>query len=94
MAGLDTCLRNGANIIVNTDADNQYCGADVEKLIRPIADGKAYIVVGERPIDETEHFFPIKKKLHHFGSWVVRKASNTNIPDAQGDLGHIAEKLQ
>lgn len=82
MAGLDACLRNGADIIVNTDADNQYCGADIEKLIRPIVDGKADIVVGERPIDETEHFSPIKKKLQHFGSWVVRKASNTNIPDA------------
>lgn len=82
MAGLDLCLRNGADIIVNTDADNQYCGEDIEKLVRPILEGKADIVIGERPIDQTEHFSPLKKKLQHFGSWVVRKASNTDIPDA------------
>lgn len=82
MAGLDGCLRNGADIIVNTDADNQYCGEDIEKLIQPILNGEADMVVGARPIDETEHFSWIKKKLQHFGSWVVRKASNTDIPDA------------
>lgn len=82
MAGLDACLRNGADIIVNTDADNQYCGADIQKLIQPILDGKADMVVGARPIDETEHFSFVKKKLQHLGSWVVRKASNTDIPDA------------
>lgn len=82
MAGLDACLRNGADIIVNTDADNQYEGADIEKLVRPILDGKTDIVVGARPIDEIEDFSPLKKKLQHFGSWVVRKASSTDIPDA------------
>lgn len=82
MAGLDACLKNGADIIVNTDADNQYCGADIETLVRPILDKKAHIVIGERPIDNTEHFTPLKKKLQHFGSWVVRKASKTTIPDA------------
>lgn len=82
MAGLDGCLRNGADIIVNTDADNQYCADDIGNLIRPILEGKADIVIGARPIDDTEHFSFIKKKLQHFGSWVVRKASNTNIPDA------------
>lgn len=82
MAGLDACLRNGADIIVNTDADNQYCGADIEKLVRPILNGEAGMVIGERPIDETEHFSPLKKKLQHFGSWVVRKASKTDVPDA------------
>ena len=82
MAGLDACLRNGADIIVNTDADNQYCGEDIEKLVRPILDGKADIVIGARPIDETEHFSPLKKKLQHIGSWTVRKASKTDIPDA------------
>ena len=82
MAGMDTCLRNGADIIVNTDADNQYCGEDIEKIVRPILDGQADIVIGERPIDETAHFSPLKKKLQHLGSWVVRKASNTEIPDA------------
>ena len=82
MAGLDACLRNGADIIVNTDADNQYVGEDIAQLIQPILDGKADMVVGERPIDQTEHFSPLKKKLQHFGSWVVRKASKTDIPDA------------
>ena len=82
MAGIDACLRNGADIIVNTDADNQYCGADIEKLVRPILEGKADVVIGERPIDATEHFSPLKKKLQHFGSYVVRVASKTDIPDA------------
>ena len=82
MAGLDACLRNGADIIVNTDADNQYRGEDIEKIVRPILEGKADIVIGERPIDQTEHFSWVKKKLQHFGSWVVRRASSTNIPDA------------
>lgn len=82
MAGLDACLRNGADIIVNTDADNQYCGEDIEKLVRPILDGKADIVIGERPIDDTAHFSPLKKKLQHLGSWTVRVASKSTIPDA------------
>lgn len=82
MAGLDACLYYGADIIVNTDADNQYCGEDIAKLIQPILEGKADMVIGERPIDETEHFSFLKKKLQHLGSWVVRKASNTDVPDA------------
>ena len=82
LAGLDACLKNGADIIVNTDADNQYVGKDIEKLVRPILEGKTDIVIGERPVDTTEHWSPLKKKLQHFGSWVVRKASKTDIPDA------------
>ncbi|MCR4690392.1 MAG: glycosyltransferase family 2 protein [Lachnospiraceae bacterium] len=82
MAGLDACLRLGADIIVNTDADNQYCGEDIEKLVRPILDEKADIVIGERPIDDTEHFSPLKKKMQHLGSWTVRVASDSDIPDA------------
>lgn len=82
MAGLDACLRNGADIIVNTDADNQYCGADIEKLVRPIIEGKTDIVIGARPIDEISHFSPMKKKLQHLGSWVVRQASASDIEDA------------
>lgn len=82
MAGLDACLRNGADIIVNTDADNQYCGQDIETIVRPILEGKSDIVIGARPIDNTEDFSPLKKKLQHFGSWVVQKASRTDIPDA------------
>lgn len=82
MAGIDACLRLGADIIVNTDADNQYCGEDIEKLVRPILNNEADIVIGERPIDTTEHFSWKKKKFQHLGSWVVRMASNTSIPDA------------
>ncbi len=82
MAGIDACLKNGADIIVNTDADNQYCGDDIETIVRPILEGKADIVIGARPIDQTAHFSWLKKKLQHLGSWVVRKASNTDIPDA------------
>ncbi len=82
MAGIDACLRNGADIIVNTDADNQYVADDIEKIVRPILNGETDIVIGERPIDQTEHFSPVKKKLQHFGSWIVRKASNSDIPDA------------
>lgn len=82
MAGLDACLHLGADIIVNTDADNQYCGADIEKLVRPILEGKSDIVIGERPIDQTEHFSWQKKKFQRLGSLVVRLASSTTIPDA------------
>lgn len=82
MAGLDACLKNGADIIVNTDADDQYCGSDIEKIVKPILDEKADIVIGERPINSIEHFTPLKKRLQHLGSWVVRKASKTDIPDA------------
>ncbi|MDY4975925.1 MAG: glycosyltransferase family 2 protein [Clostridia bacterium] len=82
MVGIDACLRLGADIIVNTDADNQYCGADVEKLIRPILEGKAEMVIGERPIDSIDDFSPLKKKLQHLGSHVVRIVSGTEVPDA------------
>jgi glycosyltransferase involved in cell wall biosynthesis len=80
-AGLDACLHLGADIIVNTDGDNQYNGADVEKLIQPILDGKADIVIGERPIDSIEHFSKRKKILHHWGSWMVSHAVSTNLPN-------------
>jgi len=82
MAGLDAALRAGADIIVNTDADNQYNAADIPKLVEPILRGEAAIVVGERPIAEIEHFSPLKKALQKLGSWVVRIASGTNITDA------------
>lgn len=82
MTGIDACLRLGADIIVNTDADNQYCADDIEKLIRPILEGKAEMVIGERPIDTIDDFSPLKKKLQHLGSSVVRLVSGTEIPDA------------
>lgn len=82
MTGLDVCLENGADIIVNTDADNQYHGDDIARLIEPILEGRADIVIGERPIEENENFSFLKKKLQRLGSWAVRQASKTTIPDA------------
>jgi glycosyltransferase involved in cell wall biosynthesis len=82
MAGLDKCLRLGADVIVNTDADNQYCAADIPKLVEPILAGRADYVIGARPISDIEHFSPIKKALQKLGSWAVRVASNTEVPDA------------
>ena len=82
MAGLEACLRAGADIIVNTDADNQYCADDIPTLIQPIVRKQADIVIGQRPIWETEHFSVPKKILQKFGSWIVQLASNTDVPDA------------
>jgi glycosyltransferase involved in cell wall biosynthesis len=82
MSGLDACLRLGADVIVNTDADNQYCGADIPKLTAPVLAHEADIVVGARPINETEHFSWVKKKLQRMGSWAVRVASKTDVTDA------------
>ena len=82
MAGLEDALARGADVIVNTDADNQYNADDIEKLVAPILAGQAEIVVGERPIATTAHFSPVKKLLQKLGSWVVRVASRTRIPDA------------
>jgi glycosyltransferase involved in cell wall biosynthesis len=80
-AGLDACLKLGADIVVNTDADNQYKGADIPKLVAPILAGEADMVIGDRETDQIEHFSPLKKRLQRFGSAVVRRASNTNVPD-------------
>ncbi|MEP5730544.1 MAG: glycosyltransferase family 2 protein [Sulfitobacter sp.] len=82
LAGIEECLTLGADIIVNTDADNQYCADDIPALITPVLERRAQIVVGARPITEIESFSPIKKVLQRLGSWVVRLASGTDIPDA------------
>lgn len=82
MAGLDACIKLGADVIVNTDADNQYSAKDIPLLIQPILDKKAELVIGARPISEIKHFPFIKKQLQKLGSWVVRLASKTSIPDA------------
>lgn len=82
MAGIEACLKAGADIIVNTDADNQYCADDIPKLITPILAGQAEVVIGARPIQKIKHFSPAKKFLQKLGSWVVRIASGTNITDA------------
>jgi glycosyltransferase involved in cell wall biosynthesis len=80
-AGLDAALKLGADVIVNTDADNQYEGADVPKLVQPIIAGAADMVVGDRQIEQVQHFSAAKKALQRLGSWVVRQASSTHIPD-------------
>jgi glycosyltransferase involved in cell wall biosynthesis len=80
-AGLDACLKLGADIIVNTDADNQYYGGDIQTLIEPILAGRADMVVGARDIANHKEFKPLKKRLQHLGSAVVRRASSTDIPD-------------
>lgn len=82
ISGLDACVKLGADIIVNTDADNQYDASYIEALIRPILDGQADIVVGDRQVEKVEHFSPMKKKLQKLGSWVVRQVSGTSVPDA------------
>jgi glycosyltransferase involved in cell wall biosynthesis len=80
-AGLDACLKLGADVIVNTDADNQYDGRDILKLVEPIVAGRADMVVGDREVQDIEHFSPLKKSLQRLGSWVVRQASDTEVPD-------------
>ena len=82
MKGIDACVKLGADVIVNTDADNQYNADDIPKLVEPIVEGSADYVVGARPIIDIKHFSLIKKALQKFGSYVVRKVSKTNIPDA------------
>lgn len=82
MAGIKECLKQGADVIVNTDADNQYEAQDIPKLVQPILENRAEYVIGERPISQTSHFSPIKKMLQKLGSWVVRRASKTDVPDA------------
>ena len=79
MTGIDESLKNGADIIVNIDGDHQYSGQDIPKLIEPILNGKADIVIGERQI---EKFSPTKRFFQHFGSWGVRIISKTKVPDA------------
>jgi glycosyltransferase involved in cell wall biosynthesis len=80
-AGLDAGLKLGADVIVNTDADNQYEGSDIPKLVGPILRGEADMVIGDRQVETIEHFSPGKKLLQKLGSWVVRHASSTEVPD-------------
>jgi len=80
--GLETAVGLGADIIVNTDADNQYCGAHVERLVRPIIDGQADIVIGDRGVWSHREFGPVKKSLQAFGSWIISRLSRLSIPDA------------
>jgi len=80
-AGVDNAIANEADILVNTDGDNQYNGKDIVKLVQPIINGEADIVIGCRPIEENPEFSFTKKKLHMIGSWILRKISNTSIKD-------------
>jgi glycosyltransferase involved in cell wall biosynthesis len=80
-AGLDAGLKLGADVIVNTDADNQYPAAEIPRLVEPIVAGRADMVVGDRQVQTVEHFSPTKKVLQRLGSWVVRRASGTKVPD-------------
>jgi glycosyltransferase involved in cell wall biosynthesis len=90
MSGLDFCLKANADIIVNTDADNQYFAGDIEKLVQPILNKEADIVVGARPISQINHFSFIKKLLQKIGSWVVRYASQTQVQDAPSGFRAIS----
>lgn len=92
MAGIEASLQQGADIIVNTDADNQYCAADIIKLVEPIIHREADMVIGTRPIAEIPHFSPLKKQLQKFGSWVVRVASNTDVIDAPSGFRAITRE--
>lgn len=90
MTGLEACLSLGADVIVNTDADNQYHAGDIPALTAPILEGRAELVVGARPIAAIEHFSGLKKYLQRLGSWAVRVASSTDIPDAPSGFRAIS----
>ena len=81
MAGIDAALKRGADFIVNTDADNQYAGREIPRLLAPLLAGEADIVIGDRNIAELQHMSWRKRQLQRLGSWVVRQVSNTNVPD-------------
>ncbi len=91
MSGLETCVRLGADVIVNLDADNQYDARDIPSLVAPILAGEAEIVIGARPIATIEHFSPVKKLLQAVGSWAVRHASNTDVADAPSGFRAISQ---
>jgi len=91
-SGLKKALDLGADIIVNTDADNQYVGEDIARLVEPLLENRADIVIGTRPIQEIEHFSPLKKILQSLGSWMVRRLSNTTIVDAPSGFRAVSRE--
>ncbi|WP_394521600.1 glycosyl transferase [Pantoea sp. SGAir0184] len=90
MSGIENCLKLGADVIINTDADNQYDASNIPDLVEPILAHRSEMVIGARPISTIEHFSPAKKMLQKLGSWVVRGASKTNIPDAPSGFRAIS----
>ena len=92
MAGLERAIDEGADVIVNTDADNQYCGEDLAALVQPILEDEADMVIGERPVGEIQSFSPIKKLLQKIGSWVVRVVSGTHVQDAPSGFRAFTRK--
>jgi glycosyltransferase involved in cell wall biosynthesis len=93
MTGIQKCLELGADVIVNTDADNQYNAKDIPRLVEPILKKSADMVIGARPISNIEHFSPLKKLLQKLGSWVVRVVSKTEIPDAPSGFRALSRDL-
>lgn len=90
--GLEACIKLGADIIVNTDADNQYDGRDIPALVQPILAGKADIVIGDRGVASLQAFSPLKRGLQRFGSWVIARASGINTPDATSGFRAISKQ--
>ena len=80
--GVEYALAHGADIVVNTDGDNQYPQSRIPDLVRPILEGRADIVIGDRQTQTIAHFSPLKKLMQRFGSWVVNRAAGTKLPDA------------
>ena len=93
LAGLDASIKKGADIIVNTDGDNQYAGADIPKLVAPIVAGEAEVVVGDRQVETIAHFSRTKVRLQKLGSWVVRRASATGVADATSGFRAITREV-
>ena len=93
MTGLEAALHLSADVIVNTDADNQYDSSCIPDLVAPVIEGRAQMVIGARPITGHESFSPLKKTLQMLGSWVVRKASRTDVPDAPSGFRAISRSL-
>jgi glycosyltransferase involved in cell wall biosynthesis len=92
ITGLETCISLGADIIINTDADNQYCSLDIPKLIAPIISGQADVVIGSRPIESISSFSPVKKALQNLGSWLVQRVSKTQIRDTTSGFRAFSRK--
>jgi glycosyltransferase involved in cell wall biosynthesis len=92
VAGIDAAVRLGADIVVNTDADNQYRGQDIELLVKPILEGRAELVVGDRQTDQIEHFSPVKKILQRWGSGLVRRLSASKVADSPSGFRAMSRK--